>query len=147
MSQVSELLEIIEQAVDEMLVAFDVDRPPIPVELMLQRPREGLWTEVDLSEMSATFLNLYDRYSPRMSVVRLLARHIARSEWGEQHGLSVMLQESSRIYMLARAIIMPRRFLQQLDSAAMSVNAISNRFEVPEEDVQLRLKDLGYNVE
>lgn len=144
MSHPSDVLEIIEKAVEDMLDAFDVDRPPVPVELMLQRPREGLWPEIDLSEMSATFLNLHDRYAPRMSVVRLLARNVARSPWGQERGLNQVLQEIALINMLARAIIIPRRFLEPLEPDALTPTAISIRFEAPEEDVQQRLVDLNY---
>jgi hypothetical protein len=136
------LLETMEQAADEMLAAFDVDRPPVPVELMLQRPRAGTWPEIDLSEMSATFLNLQDRYAPRMSVVRLLARNIARSQWGKDRGLDGILLDGPRVNLFARAIILPRRLLGALE-AGLPPATISARFEVPEEDVKQRLKDLA----
>lgn len=139
-------LAMIEKAVQDMLTAFDIDHPPIPVELMLQRPRENMWSEIDLAEMSATFLTLHDRYAPRMSVVRLLARNIVRSDWGKQRGLDALIQESSKIAMLARAIIIPRQFLESGDVNLQDLMAVSNLFEVPEEDITLRLEDLGYDI-
>ncbi|NJL93678.1 MAG: hypothetical protein HC915_08070 [Anaerolineae bacterium] len=142
MSQPPELLQTIESAVEAMLAAFDVDRPPVPVELMLQRPREGLWPEIDLAEMSATFLHLHDRYAPRMSVVRLLARNVARSPWGYAHGLASLADDSEQVNAFARAIILPQRFLDAPTPADLA--ALSDRFEVPENDVLMRLDDLGY---
>lgn len=144
MNDKQEFFEVIEKAIDEILAVFDVDRPPVPVELMLQRPREGMWPEIDLSEMSATFLNLHDRYAPRMSAVRLLARNIARSEWGRQRGLGSVLDDPTRINIFARALIIPKQLLDKIDFDLRDKSAISLRFEVPEGDAQQRLEDLGY---
>jgi hypothetical protein len=113
----------------------------VPVELMLQRPRDDMWKEIDLSEMSASFLNLFDRYAPRMSAVRFLARTVARSEWGAAQGLEPLLTNPDALRRLARAIIMPKAFMsgdQLADKTALSL-----RFEVPEEDAEARLIDLG----
>ena len=141
MSDTDELIERIETSVDELLLVFDVDRPPVPVELMLQRPREGMWKEIDLSEMSASFLSLFDRYAPRMSAVRFLARTVARSEWGQERGLNELLTNPDALRRLARAIIIPRTFLE--NSEVADKTAVSLRFEVPEEDAELRLEELG----
>jgi hypothetical protein len=132
-----------EQVVEEILEAYDVDRPPIPVELMLQRPREGTWAEIDLTEMSVSFLSLADRYAPRMSAVRLLARNIARSEWGKSRGLGNILMDNNQINMFARAIIMPKRFLTETPTTGFDPHTLSTRFEVPEEDALLRSQDLN----
>jgi hypothetical protein len=131
----------IEQAIDEILLAFDVDAPPVPVETMLQRPREGMWSSFDLAEMSASFLSLSDRFAPRMSVVRLLARNIARSQWGVERGLDALADDPDVLRAFARAIIMPQSMLDKLD--AVTVATVSNVFEVPESDAEQRLQDLG----
>lgn len=141
----SDFLEKAELAVEEILAAFDVDRLPIPVEVMLQRPREELWPYVDLSEMSASFLHLNHRYAPRMTVVRLLAKHIARSEWGFEHGLEVAYSFDDGINQLSRALIMPKRFIDDFPDLD-DIPLVSVQFEVPEDDVVSRLQDLGYGV-
>ena len=141
MSDTDELTDLIERTADELLTVYDIDRPPVPVELMLQRPREGMWKEIDLSEMSASFLNLFDRYAPRMSAVRFLARTVARSEWGRSRGLEPLLTNPDALRRLARAIIIPRALLESDQLADKT--AISLRFEVPEEDAEARLTDLG----
>jgi len=140
-----EILALIDKGVDDILTAFDVDTPPVPVELMLQRPREGLWQEIDLSEMSATFLNLRDRYAPRMSAVRLLARSVIRSEWGQARGLAQLGEENpDNVNLLARAIIIPRQLLDVMgDDITLDKTTVSLHFEVPEADAELRLADLG----
>jgi hypothetical protein len=143
MPESNELLMTMDNVVEEILQAYDVDRPPIPVELMLQRPRADTWAEIDLTEMSVSFLSLADRYAPRMSAVRLLARNIIRSEWGKERGLGSFATESNLINMFARAIIMPRRLLEPMEKEALNPTTISLRFEVPEEDAQERLKDLN----
>jgi len=143
MSKNAELLALIDRAVDEILLEFDVDKPPVPVELMLQRPRADTWSEIDLTEMSVTFLNMFDRFAPRMSAVRLLARNIARSDWGKERGLEVLLREGEWINLFARAIIIPRSLLEVVDESQHQREIVSLRFEVPEEDAEARLRDLG----
>jgi hypothetical protein len=144
MTDTQELLQKIEPVVDEILAAFDVDRPPVPVELMLQRPRENTWPEIDLSEMSVTFLSLHDRYAPRMSAVRLLARNIARSEWGQQRGLTTLLIDTHTLNVFARALLVPKSLLDKFDKEVHEKTAISFRFELPEDDAQARLEDMEY---
>src|SRR5260221_14184582 len=77
-----EQLVVIETAISDLMTAFDVTDPPIPIEIMLQRPKPGMWKEVNLSELSTAFINVKQRYSPRMSVARLRARLACRSGWG-----------------------------------------------------------------
>ncbi|HLA42040.1 MAG TPA: hypothetical protein VJZ27_01310 [Aggregatilineales bacterium] len=139
--------EVIDPVVNEILNIFDVTRAPVPVELMLQRPREGTWPQVDIAEMSVSFLNLHDRYAPRMSTVRLLARNIARCAWGQERGLKVLFEDFEYINLFARAIIMPRRLLEIVVDEDFDKITLSGRFEMPEEDTQARLLDLGYDVE
>ncbi|MFP4321061.1 MAG: ImmA/IrrE family metallo-endopeptidase [Anaerolineales bacterium] len=143
-NQTRETLQLVNPAIEEILTAFDIDRPPVPVELMLQRPRDGMWPEIDLSEMSATFLSLYDRYAPRMSAVRLLARNIARSEWGRSRKLDAILNDTHRVNIFARALIIPESLLAQMELTTVDKTELSAQFEVPEEDAQARLEDLEY---
>jgi hypothetical protein len=143
MADIADIYEHLEQTVNLILDAFDIDEPPVPVELMLRRPREGLWPEVDLAELSASFLDLSDRYSPRMSVVRLLSRHIARCPWGQEHQLQQLLTDKDLVNRFARAIIMPRELLLNAMKDKPALAAIGSRFEVPEVDLEQRLTDLG----
>lgn len=138
--------EDFETIVNELMALFDVEEPPIPVELMLRRPPEGMWPEVDLAELSASFIDLSDRYAPRMSVVRLLARHVARCEWGQERGLDFVLESREAAYRFARAIIMPRNMLVPMLEEEQPTRVLSSHFEVPEEDVVQRAADLGYEL-
>ncbi len=133
-----------EAAVHNLIAVFDVSTPPIPIELMLQRPKTGMWKEVNLSELSAAFISVKHRHSPRMSIARLLARHICRSPWGAQHQLAAFVDNDEAIRAFARALLMPRTMIDALAPANRTLLTISNRFEVPEEDVALRLAELGY---
>src|SRR5450755_2704467 len=141
---VSGPLTLIESAVVDLMVAFDVSEPPIPIEIMLQRPKAGMWKEINLSELSMAFINVRQRYSPRTSVARLLARCVVRSEWGTQHQLATIGANDDEVRMLARAILMPRNMLDRVAPAGRMPVTLSMRFEVPEEDVRKRLQDLGY---
>ena len=140
-------LEQMEIAAQEIMDVFDVDQPPVPVELMLERPREGLWTRADLAELTSSFLVMTDRYSPRMSVARLLARHIARSDWGVKHGLAPVFHSKNLINTFARVLMMPRKMVTDALESGQSEIALINRFEVPENDYMIRMEDLGHNQE
>ena len=135
---------IIEAAITDLLTAFEVSDPPVPVEIMLQRPKAGMWKDMNLAELSTAFINIKDRYSPRMSVARFLARMACRSEWGDQHNLGVVCSTDDGLRALARAVLMPRAMLDRLAASSRTPMAISMRFEVPESDARQRLIDLGY---
>src|SRR5258706_10147663 len=137
-------LGMIEVAIVDLMNAFDVTEPPIPVEIMLQRPKAGMWKEVNLSELSTAFINIKQRYSPRMSVARLLARCACRSEWGDTRKLAAIGSTDDGLRTLARAILMPQTMLDRLPASSRTPIAVSMRFEVPEADARQRLIDLGY---
>jgi hypothetical protein len=139
-----EQLGVIESAIVELMDAFDVMEPPVPVEIMLQRPKAGMWKEVNLSELSTAFINIKQRYSPRMSVARLLARCACRSEWGENRKLGLIGSTDDGLRALARAILMPKGMLDRQSVSSRTPIAVSMRFEVPEDDARQRLIDLGY---
>ncbi len=137
-------LGLLEAATHDLVLAFDVIAPPVPVEIMLQRPKAGMWKEVNLSELSAAFINVKQRYSPRMSIARLLVRYICRSDWGAKHQLAAIMDNEQALRKFARTLLMPRPMLDALSPQSRTAMAISTRFEVPEEDARLRLIDLGY---
>jgi hypothetical protein len=139
-------LSLIEAGVVDLMTAFDVTGPPVPVEIMLQRPKPGMWKEINLSELSTAFINIRQRYSPRMSVARLLARNVCRSEWGTTRKLETVGGTDDGLRALARAILMPRTMIEALAPASRTPIAMSMRFEVPEDDARQRLKELGYMI-
>src|SRR5258705_10884506 len=126
-------LGVIEMAIVDLMNAFDVTEPPIPVEIMLQRPKAGMWKEVNLSELSTAFINIKQRYSPRMSVARLLARCACRSEWGDTRKLSEIGSTDDGLRALARAILMPQTMLDRLTVVSRTPMTASMRLEVPED--------------
>lgn len=140
-------LEQLEQATDEIMAIFDVDQPPVPIELMIERPREGLWTRADLADLTSSFLVISDRYSPRMSVARLLARHIARSEWGVERGFENIYYSKELTNQFARTLLMPRGMMAEATESGQSSSALVNRFEVPTKDFHIRLEELGINID
>lgn len=132
----------LEAVAQEVVEAFEVYAPPVPIETMLQRPVNGMWEELDVSQLSGSFLSIKDRYSPRMSLARLLARHIASSAWGEAQGLDDVLTDKQLELAFARMLIMPEEMVMGLTAGARNPTAMSMHFEVPAEDAQLRLQEL-----
>jgi len=137
---------LFDAVVAELMDAFEVDRPPVPVELMLKRPRPGMWREPNLGDMSLSFIQVSSPFSPRMSIARLLARHVCGCPWGEARGLR-RDHADEEIRYLARAILMPARMVAVVPGAQRDPLDLSARFEVPESDALARLQDLGYGVD
>lgn len=135
--------ETLEAATRELLHACDIHAPPVPVETMLQNPPPGMWENVDINQLSGTFLVLKDQYSPRMSLARLLARYVAGSGWGASRGLyDIVIGDDDHLRIFARMLIMPRDMIESLTPATRNAIAISDEFEVPEADAQARLDEL-----
>lgn len=135
---------LFDAVVAELITAFEVERPPVPVELMLKRPRPGMWQEPNLGDLSLSFIQLSSPFSPRMSIARLLARHLCGCPWGEARGLR-RDHTDDEIRYLARAILMPAAMIAALLESQRDPLDVSARFEVPESDALARLQDLGYN--
>ncbi len=127
----------------EIIAAFEIKTPPVPIEHMLQHPRDGMWEEVDIRQLSSGFLSLEDRYSPRMSLARLLARQIAFSAWGQNRGLLSLLDAPDALPAFARMLIMPASMVQALSDSARIPATMRLHFEVPEKDARSRLDDLA----
>lgn len=132
----------LEDLTTRILEMFDVYAPPVPIELMLQKPLPGLWEKIDITQLSGSFLSVKERFSPRMSLARLLARHIAASEWGQQQGLLGLLHDSDAIQAFARMLIMPREMIMGLTASSRNPAYISTYFEAPQEDASQRLIEL-----
>jgi hypothetical protein len=137
----------LETIATELIATFEIESPPIPIEIMLQRPKPDMWDEVDITELSVGFLKTGGHFSPRMSLVRLLARHIVQSEWGEGRGLQdIMADPAEREELMrafARMLIMPVDMVKALSPGARTPVTMSMHFEVPEDDARLRLKELA----
>lgn len=137
-------LQHLEDIAAELLELYAIVAPPVPVELILQHPKDNLWGEVDISQLSGSFLNVREHYSPRMSMARLLARHVAYSEWGRARKVFEILKKDPKlIQIFARMLIMPYDMVMGLSSAARNPTAMSMHFEVPEEDARLRLQEMS----
>lgn len=131
-----------EEIASEICERFEVYAPPVPIELMLQKPVAGMWEEVDVSQLSGSFLSIKERYSPRMSLARLLVRHIATSDWGQERNLNELLGDAEAINIFARMLIMPEDMVMGLSSSARNPKTMSLHFEVPEDDARQRLLEL-----
>lgn len=133
----------LEAAVRELLEAFDIRTPPVPIESMLQHPRLDMWREVNPRNISLGFLNSRGLYAPRMSLARLLAREIAASVWGIQRHVPEMVREEAQMQAFARMLIMPAHMIMALSGGARTPAELSVHFEVPIEDADLRLSELA----
>jgi hypothetical protein len=135
----------LEKIASELIHTFEIEDPPVPIEIMLQRPKADMWDDVDINELSVGFIKGGGRYSPRMSLVRLLARHIIKSDWGEKHGLEVIYRQGNSddiVNAFGRMLIMPLEMIKGLSEAARTPITMSMHFEVPEEDAQIRLTEV-----
>jgi hypothetical protein len=133
----------LETIATELIGAFTIAAPPVPVESMLQKPLPEMWETVDITQLSGTFLSIRDHYSPRMSLARLLARHAAVSAWGKQRGLPALLRDEDLLRAFARMLVMPAEMVNNLTSGARNAQAMSMHFEVPVDDARLRLQELA----
>lgn len=136
-------LKSLEAAAAELIAVFEITTQPVPIESMLQHPKAKMWEEVNIAQLSGGFLNVSERYSPRMSLARLLARHVADSEWGQERNLPALVQSQENLHAFARMLIMPLSMVMALSSAARVPATMSFHFEVPEEDARLRLVEIG----
>ena len=136
--------DTLENLVNDLMESFEVYSAPIPIEIMLQNPPEGFWEDVDIAQLSGSFLSIRHRYSPRMSTARMLARHIISSDWGKEHNLMATFKSygDDFINMFARMLIMPQAMLNRLSSSHRNPTSVSMQFEVPEDDAQQRLLEI-----
>jgi hypothetical protein len=133
----------LETAAADLIVTFEISSPPVPIESMLQYPKTDMWREVNINQLSGSFINVKEFYSPRMSLARLLARHVATSEWGKRRNVGDVLHNEKQLHAFARMLIMPRGMVKALSSGARTPTAMSMHFEVPEEDARMRLEELA----
>lgn len=136
----------LETIASELIQIFDIIHPPIPIEIMLQRPKPDMWHEVDITELSVGFLKGGGHFSPRMSLARLLARHVIQSEWGRQRGLHEIFKEDrdeTLLRVFARMLVMPAAMVHALERDVRTPSTMSTHFEVPEDDARQRLQELG----
>ncbi|MEO1442610.1 MAG: hypothetical protein AAFV33_19565, partial [Chloroflexota bacterium] len=93
--------------------------------------------------LSGSFLRMDDQYSPRMSMARLLARHVVYSAWGADHNVGHLKEDTDGIRAFARMIIMPQTMVQELSTGARTPTTMRLHFEVPEDDARKRLEELA----
>lgn len=135
----------LEKIASELIRTFEIEDPPVPIEIMLQRPKPDMWEEVNIADLSVGFLKTGGHYSPRMSLARLLARHIIKSDWGDTRGLPVIMKRGKNdevVNAFGRMLIMPYEMVKALSEGARTPITMSMHFEVPEEDALLRLNEV-----
>ncbi len=135
-------LQVLERIANELVETFNISIPPIPIESMLQHPKPDMWEDLDISQLSGSFLRVTEYYSPRMSLARLLVRQLISSSWGQARDLSTYLTDEDTLHRFARMIVMPAPMVLELNAAARTPSLLSAHFEVPEEDARLRLEEL-----
>ncbi len=138
----TEQIAYLEKITEELLQAFEVYAPPVPIEHMLREPVNQMWREMDLTQLSGSFLDVRDQFSPRMSLARLLVRHIARSEWGMERELDTLLDNDAAVRQFSRMLIMPQAMIDSLTHSTRTALSISQEFEVPIEEAKQRLTEL-----
>jgi len=134
-----------EPIVSDLCQIFEVHNPPVPIETMLSSPPAGLWNEVDIRNLSGSFLKYKpgEPFSPRMSIARLLIRHMCTSEWGAKNGMGQDCNDKTAIHLLSLVIVMPKFMIDEMPSSSRNPKTIGMHFEVPEEDARTRLLSLA----
>lgn len=133
----------LERIASELIHTFAIEDPPVPIEIMLQSPKPDMWDEVNIRDLSVGFIK-GGHYSPRMSLARLLARHIIQSDWGDKRNLRAIVKEGKNeevVKAFARMLIMPRHMILAMNESERIPLTMSMHFEVPEEDAQVRLTE------
>jgi hypothetical protein len=133
----------LENIANELIKVYDIRSAPVPVESMLQHPLDDMWDEIDISKLSGSFINVKDYYSPRMSLARLLVRHVVSSPWGQERDLASIRKDEEAMRAFARMLMMPSQMVMALSPSSRTPERLSIHFEVPLDDAEMRLRDLG----
>lgn len=133
----------LEKTAIELIQSFEITSPPIPIEKMLQHPKPDMWEDVDIKQLSVSFLKVTDYYSPRMSLARLLARQLINSPWGTKRAIGNVANDENQLHRFARMLVMPASMVLELNPSARTPAIMSVHFEVPIEDARLRLEELA----
>ncbi|MDX2160772.1 MAG: hypothetical protein SF162_05555 [bacterium] len=135
-------LNALEAIVSELLSLYEIAAPPIPIESILQSPKDDMWDEIDVTQISGSFFKVGAGYSARMSMARVLARHISSSEWGQMRGLGSIRSDEAMLQAFARMMVMPASMILELKDNVRTPELLGAHFEVPPEEARLRLDDL-----
>jgi hypothetical protein len=92
--------------------------------------------------LSGTFYALNDPYGPRLALARLLVRLLAGSAWGAKRGMAGIETQSSAVYRVARALLMPRAMVTEMPAAALNPATISALYQAPLPEAEKRLIEL-----
>lgn len=143
MSLTTEEQQRIEQLSTKLIAHYDFNQPPVPVEKILSDPPEGL-NSVDISDLSLVFGIGEHRYEYRMAMARLLYREICRasSKWAKGFPYS---NEAARYF--AASLLVPEQWaLKNVRRPFVSLQQLSEDFQVPEYAMASRLVKLGKRV-
>lgn len=136
----TDYLAKLEHIAEEFIDAFGVTQPPVAVDEILNKPMEGMWDKVDLSQLTLSFSVRGDRYAPRVSFAKLIVRQLASSPWGVERGLPDLIgQDSKRVLALALMLLVPRSLLNQIPRTRWNPVEVANDFLIPEDDAETRL--------
>lgn len=133
----------IEELTVKLVEHYDFKRPPIPVEKVLSNPPEGL-NSVDISDLSLVFGIGEHRYEYRMAMARLLYREICRAsaDWEQDYPYS----NDAAKYFAASLLVPMQWVLKAARRPLVTLQQISEDFQVPEYAVASRLVQLGKRV-
>lgn len=130
----------LESAADELVAAFEVATPPVPIDTMMMTPRPGMWPKIDLSQLTLSFTARGDRFAPRISIARLVVRQLVNTDWGKGHNLPELIgDDPAHIAEFGRMILMPLSLIEQLPAKDQTPIGVAMTFMVPEDDAEARL--------
>lgn len=132
----------LEQLVDDLMDAFEITTiNRVPLEYILQNPKENMWDEIDAKNFTIGLINPNPQ-NVLASVARGATRELANSPWGEANGLAVMKDDEELIAIFARMLLMPRKLIIQIPEDSRTIKHISDFFEASPDDVEKRLQEM-----
>ncbi|HZY41258.1 MAG TPA: hypothetical protein VFF59_04570 [Anaerolineae bacterium] len=134
------------QLAHTLLERYQIDRPPVPISQMINRPLDDLW-QTNPGQVSFVIGHGIYRYAPRLAEARMLYRLISDNVDARRVGLDAPWPASRReIKYFARCLLMPEDWIRALPEADRTPDAISAAFQVTSFDALIRLAELGLPV-
>lgn len=128
----------------KILDTYNLNQPPVPIEMILQHPPKELLPAVDITDLSLVFGIGEHRYEYRVAIARLLYRELCRHKNELQETLPCT-NDAARYF--AAALLIPAEWaLKYIRRPLVNLQQISETFQVPEYMMASRLAQMGKRI-
>jgi len=136
--------EQLDKLAEWVLEHYDFKNPPVPIEAILRTPPKELGMSVDITDLSLAFGLGEHPYEYRMAIARLLYREICRHETPISQDLPYYNEAT---HYFAACLLIPQKWiLKAARRPLISLQQLSESFQVPEYVMTTRLTQLGKHV-